>query len=175
MSGMRFVLLICAALLVGCGPGRDSDGSASGATLNGKDSPGCQAARSLRDLDHVYKDGLTGLKAKVVKADSRSEGERILKRGVEDLLASLKDDLPEVLEAFETLEERVAAADRDAVRDAARGAEEGIEMWRGFSGVEDFDRIEKESTAPAWISASQGFLRLDVITRSECDVVIYEG
>lgn len=176
------IFAACVVLIAACG-GDDSNGSAAGessvadtTTTSGDraDDGLCDAFRDIAEMDDQFQGELNSAISQVVNA-AQSGDEAAAEAAVDEMVSTLQSLLPTIVEPLLDAYDRVAeaapelAADARLVRDFT--GDLGQAMADAGSADEVLATVESAAEQQG-VEAGSAALRLDEVSRAECDVVI---
>jgi hypothetical protein len=174
----------CVALIAACGGGDDdSNGNTAGTSsvplatstsTDRADGGMCEAFRDIADLDDQFEGELNSLLSEVRTA-AQTGDEAAADAAVDQMVSTFQSLIPTTLEPLLDAYDRLAeaapelAADAQLVRDFTAGV--GQAMANAGSADEVLATVE-DVVQQQGVEAGSAVLRLDEVSRAECDIVI---
>ena len=178
----------CVALIAACGGDDDSNGngnaagtsSVSPATSTSTDRAGdgmCEAFRDIADLDDQFQGELNSLLSEV-RTKAQTGDEAAAEAAFDQMVSTFQSLIPTTLEPLLDAYDRLAEAAPELAADAQRVRDFTADFVQAMADVGSADEVfatvgdAVDVVEQQGVEADSAVLRLDEVSRAECDIVI---
>jgi hypothetical protein len=173
----------CVALIAACGGDDDSNGNAAGTSsvpratstsTDRADDGMCQAFRDIADLDDQFRGEFNSLLSEVLTA-AQTGDQAAADAAVDQMVSTFQSLIPTTLEPLLVAYDRLAEAAPELAADAQLVRDFTAEIGQAMSDAGTADEVlatVEDVAEQQGVEAGSAALRLDEVSRAECDIVI---
>lgn len=178
----------CVALIAACGGDDDSNGNGNAAgtssvppaTSTSTDRAGdgmCEAFRDIADLDDQFQGELNSLLSEV-RTKAQTGDEAAAEAAFDQMVSTFQSLIPTTLEPLLDAYDRLAEAAPELAADAQRVRDFTADFLQAMADVGSADEVFAtvgdvvDVVEQQGVEADSAVLRLDEVSRAECDIVI---
>jgi hypothetical protein len=173
----------CVALIAACGGDDDSNGNAAGTSsvppatstsTDRADNGMCEAFRDIADLDDQFQGELNSLLSEALTA-AQTGDQAAADAAVDQMVSTFQSLIPTTLEPLLDAYDRLAEAAPELAADAQLVRDFTAEIGQAIAddgSADDVLATVEDVTDQQGVEAGSAVLRLDEVSRAECDIVI---